>query len=305
MYTAMRQTWEEIGLDLAESAYTPIGQLDDREITTSLGKRLLMILSPYVFLQLTPQTTPVDPASGTTLHWVPLTELLPDILTTQPASEKKKSSRSAQSQPRPRWSSVTVDASTRLAPRHSPLIRLAVRMLVGNMTYPAIAIDPRATVSLCSALPDNTRAVDEKRARAEDGRPGIRRQSSFSTLRTTRGRTCGELKLWGLSLGMTLDLLALMTPPVGHSVLMPPGVEGAGVPVPVLAPSLTSVFPRFSYPDVNFWIWYVVCRFGVPDTDLFVGYVGFLENAIARSYGDGRRACARAEQTIGGESFCF
>ena len=44
---AMRQTWEEIGLDLAEASYTPIGQLDDREITTSLGKRLLMILSPF------------------------------------------------------------------------------------------------------------------------------------------------------------------------------------------------------------------------------------------------------------------
>jgi hypothetical protein len=24
-----------------------------------------------------------------------------------------------------------------------------------------------------------------------------------------------------------------------------------------VAPSLASVFPRFSYPDVNFWIWYV------------------------------------------------
>lgn len=43
----MRQTWEEIGLDLAEREYTCIGQLDDREITTSLGKRLLMILSPF------------------------------------------------------------------------------------------------------------------------------------------------------------------------------------------------------------------------------------------------------------------
>jgi hypothetical protein len=46
-HTAMRQTWEEIGLDLAESDYTCVGQLDDREITTSLGKRLLMILSPF------------------------------------------------------------------------------------------------------------------------------------------------------------------------------------------------------------------------------------------------------------------
>ncbi|KAG8791944.1 hypothetical protein FRC17_008690, partial [Serendipita sp. 399] len=47
LYTAMRQTWEEIGLDLAERTFTCIGQLDDREITTSLGKRLLMVLSPF------------------------------------------------------------------------------------------------------------------------------------------------------------------------------------------------------------------------------------------------------------------
>jgi hypothetical protein len=47
LYTAMRETWEEVGLDLAERDYLYVGQLDDREITTSLGKRLLMILSPH------------------------------------------------------------------------------------------------------------------------------------------------------------------------------------------------------------------------------------------------------------------
>ena len=33
-------------------------------------------------------------------------------------------------------------------------------------------------------------------------------------------------------------------------------------------PSLTSVFPRFSYPDVNFWIWCVsrfTRKFMAPD----------------------------------------
>lgn len=45
--SAMRQTWEEIGLDLADNEWSCVGQLDDREITTSLGKRLLMILSPF------------------------------------------------------------------------------------------------------------------------------------------------------------------------------------------------------------------------------------------------------------------
>lgn len=290
MYTAMRQTWEETGLDLAESAYTPIGQLDDREITTSLGKRLLMILSPYVFLQLTPQTTALDPALGTTLHWVPLTELLPDILTTS----KDKTKRGPR---RPRWSSVTVDASSRLAPRHSPFIRLAVRMLVGSMQYPALVIDPAATTVISAAAPADEKAIDEKRALVEGGQ-GLKRAGSFSKLRRRR---CHELKLWGLSLGMTLDLLAFMTPPADTGVLVPPDAEIVGVPV--LAPSLTSVFPRFSYPDVNFWIWYVVCADVVsliPRYMVLTESLGCSASGTARSSVGGRRAYAQAERTTEG-----
>lgn len=47
LYTALRETWEEIGIDLAEKDFIQVGRLDEREITTSLGKRLLMILSPF------------------------------------------------------------------------------------------------------------------------------------------------------------------------------------------------------------------------------------------------------------------
>lgn len=47
LFTAYRETWEEVGIDLAEKDFLEIGQLDDREITTSLGKRLLMVLSPF------------------------------------------------------------------------------------------------------------------------------------------------------------------------------------------------------------------------------------------------------------------
>lgn len=47
LYTAYRETWEEIGVDLAEREFIQVGRLDEREITTSLGKRLLMILSPF------------------------------------------------------------------------------------------------------------------------------------------------------------------------------------------------------------------------------------------------------------------
>lgn len=47
LYTAYRETWEEVGVDLAEREFVQVGRLDEREITTSLGKRLLMILSPF------------------------------------------------------------------------------------------------------------------------------------------------------------------------------------------------------------------------------------------------------------------
>ncbi|KAI0662488.1 hypothetical protein C8Q70DRAFT_562480 [Cubamyces menziesii] len=245
LYTAMRQTWEEIGLDLAESSYTPIGQLDDREITTSLGKRLLMILSPFVFLQLSPQTTPVDPSPGTTLHWVPLSALLP-----RPVGDG------------PRWSTVSVDASSRLAPRHSTVLRILVRLLVGSMKFPAILI-PASPYPSPSVIPENAdeKSIDAKRAHVEAAGAAhpLKREHS---LNFGARRPHGEetLKLWGLSLGMTLDLLAHMAPPEarrggGSAALLPPDAEAELRRVPVVAPSLASVFPRFGYPDVNFWIW--------------------------------------------------
>lgn len=250
----MRQTWEEIGLDLAESAYTPIGQLDDREITTSLGKRLLMILSPFVFLQLTPHTTSVDPAPGTTLHWVPIAELLPFREPAPPNSEKRSRPRAP---PRPRWSTVTVDASSRLAPRHSTVLRLLVRLLVGSMQFPAIVISPSVSAPPASSPYASGDEKSRDAAYVESG------SAPEPTRFRRRRRPSGELKLWGLSLGMTLDLLAHMAPPavgagagagVSMRALLPPDSEEM-MRVPVVAPSLTSVFPRFSYPDVNFWIW--------------------------------------------------
>lgn len=244
----MRQTWEEIGLDLAERDYTCIGQLDDREITTSLGKRLLMILSPFIFLQLSPHAPPPDPAPATTLHWTPLASLV------SPNAP-------------PRWSTVTVDAASRLAPKHSTALRLLVRLLVGSMQFPAILIEPSPSTTIPSpaytdAPPKLTQDILEK---------GIPSPASSRT----RARVPQNLKLWGLSLGMTLDLMSYMIPPVPSSAANAKGhvrsgassplsgvlhvpyqtAGGDGMRMEVVAPSLASVFPRFSYPDVNFWIW--------------------------------------------------
>jgi len=60
-------------VDLAEREFLQVGRLDEREITTSLGKRLLMILSPFGESPLHPwklakfsavflQTSPFSPA---------------------------------------------------------------------------------------------------------------------------------------------------------------------------------------------------------------------------------------------------
>lgn len=215
----MRQTWEELGLDLAERDFICIGQLDDREITTSMGKRLLMILSPFVFLQLTPTEPPMDLLPSISLHWTPLSTLV---------------------FPQNRWTQVSVDVASRIALRHSTALRVLVRILVGTMQFPALVLDQ---------IPSGP---------------------------SKRGRTPpkSQLKLWGLSLGMTLDLVSHMAPPPSnlarsransassHTSL----TSSNGMQIPfqamheqlrmeVVAPSLASMFPRFSYPDVNFWIW--------------------------------------------------
>ncbi|KAH7100206.1 hypothetical protein BKA62DRAFT_707122 [Auriculariales sp. MPI-PUGE-AT-0066] len=199
LYTAMRQTWEELGIDLAERDYVCVGQLDDREITTSLGKRLLMILSPFVFLQVTPHNAPVDPLPEISLHWVPLARL---------AIAK------------PTWSSVTADISVRMAPRY-PVLRKLIRLLLGSMKFAAIVLnDP----------------------------PSVKGKE-----RATAPQQQDVLKLWGLTLGMTLDLLALLHPPRRPKLPLEPDADGLfGLE---MAPSMASMFPRFSYPDVNFWIW--------------------------------------------------
>ncbi|KAF8225823.1 hypothetical protein L208DRAFT_1425357 [Tricholoma matsutake] len=233
LYTAMRQTWEEIGIDLAESQYTCIGQLDDREITTSLGKRLLMVLSPFVFLQLTPEAPLADPVQSTTLHWTPLASLVSPFTP-------------------PKWSSVTVDAASRIAPKHSIALRLLVRLLVGSMQFPAILLDTSSSSSLTD--PKSTKKHDI----LEKGIP-------------LSPQPTQTLKLWGLSLGMMLDLMSYMILPSRCSKFdgkadgnvmfdsplsrLPYQTDVEGLRVDVVAPSLGSVFPRFSYPDVNFWIW--------------------------------------------------
>jgi hypothetical protein len=171
--------------------------------------------TPLVFLQLTPHAPPPEPVPSTSLHWTPLSVLLGDI----------------------RWARVTVDAASRLAPRHARALRHLVRGLIGTMQFPAISLPSSPPTIMTSEKDPEGGQLSEK----------------------SRGRAAAhpqQLKLWGLSLGMTLDLVTAMVGPGPLALPDEEDVMGLGsAPGRVVPPSLTSVFPRFSYPDVNFWIW--------------------------------------------------
>ena len=153
-----------------------ISQLDNREITTSLGKQLLMILSPYIFLQVTPYTPLPDPAAATTLYWTPLSALV--------------SLRNP-----PKWSTVSVDASSCLTPRHSRALRLLVCVLVGSMEFPAIVLDfyLRFPPLTAKTVPHQVhpRAVDKT-----PNRPSLNLSNFIKSNLTNRERLPERFTVW-------------------------------------------------------------------------------------------------------------
>ncbi|KAK4698724.1 hypothetical protein P7C70_g7547, partial [Phenoliferia sp. Uapishka_3] len=214
----MRETWEEVGLDLAEKEWLCVGSLDDREITTSLGKRLLMILSPYVFLNTSPHTPlpELQESEVASAHWIPIEQL---------------------HAPQAQYGRVGIDIATRLAPRNA-VARFALKLLVGTMHF------------RCVLLPNSPCAIGQ-------------------TTPLLPNTVLPPLKLWGLTLGMTLDLLSSMAIPSSSSSgssptnlsTYPHAVSALDLPLPLsssmspLPPSTSSIFPTFSYPDINILIW--------------------------------------------------
>lgn len=188
MRTPFLHKIKEVGLDLAEKEWLSIGQLDDREITTSLGKRLLMILSPFVFLHTSP-ATPIPELQETEVasaHWIPL-ELL--------------------HAPLAKYGSVGIDISSRyvivlfrlarcifltpvslrpvssLAPRNA-VARVVLRMLVGTMKF------------RCVLLPNDPVAIGQISTEPEqpDGK-------------------APDLRLWGLTLGYVTAICFIVVGP--------------------------------------------------------------------------------------------
>ncbi|KAJ2956727.1 hypothetical protein NQZ79_g7467 [Umbelopsis isabellina] len=76
--TVVREVQEEVGLDLNSNDYVKLGCLDDREITSLLGGKPFMILSTFVYLQVSSESPQItrqnSEVAGT--HWIPLHHFL-------------------------------------------------------------------------------------------------------------------------------------------------------------------------------------------------------------------------------------
>lgn len=89
--------------------------------------------------------------------------------------------------PTPKWGLTSVDIASRLAPK-SPLVRAALRALVGKMDFKCVLL-PNAPVATAEQELEEEFGVGERRKEKEMKREDGERP---------------ELRLWGLTLGITL-----------------------------------------------------------------------------------------------------
>ena len=189
---AIRETREEVGLDLDSAACLRAGNLPERLVTTSWGRDVLMVLCPFIFV-LTGQNVPVvqpQPTEVAAIHWVSLRALLSPTLR---ASE-------------------AVDISARCAKQVGPTMRKLIRWTMGRMMFSAVRLLPTESV-YASSIPgfipteggDNLSTLSGW-AQAPFGVPSSnsvqKRQLTFQQ----------PLILWGLTLGVLADLLDQLPP---------------------------------------------------------------------------------------------
>ncbi|KAK4580355.1 hypothetical protein LTR86_000558 [Recurvomyces mirabilis] len=222
---AVRETWEEVGLDLGSYAIG-CGNLPQRLVTTHWGKKPLMVLCPYVFLLTTHSVPPLklQPTEVAATHWVPLRSLLAPSQRTV----------------------AFEDVSSRLANQETGVKKWMLSLILGKMMFAAINLLP--TESLHSAetpapdaavqLQDNRHSPPTWSSRAKALSSQIYRSDIFN--QNPAPPKEGPLLLWGLTLGVISDWLDLVPP---HNALT------------------LWTYPTFTPLDVRFWVWLMTYRF--------------------------------------------
>lgn len=222
---AVREAWEEVGLDV-EKYGIECGNLPQRLVTTHWGKKPLMVLCPYVFLLTTHNLPPLklQPTEVAATHWVPLRSL------------HAPSQRTV----------AFEDVSSRLANQETGVKKWMLSMILGKMMFAAINLLP--TESLHSAetpapdtgvqLQDNRHAQPTLSSRLRNVGSRLYSSDLFNQYQTPPKD--GPLLLWGLTLGVVSDFLDLLPP---HNALT------------------LWTYPTFTPLDVRFIVWLMTYRF--------------------------------------------
>ncbi|KAI9502482.1 hypothetical protein BX070DRAFT_235531 [Coemansia spiralis] len=182
--TAERETMEELGLDLRASGYVYLGQLDDT-CAYALFTRVMLVISPHVYLQLTKQTPPMTlSAEIASAHWVDFGHILRAV--DQPAKPFT-------------GINIPVDIASRVFPAccsSEPLWYKGFRMLFGRFHYTVLPLGYSKDNSVFGAPQLENIVIEEHR-----------RYSSV-----VRFSSDTELYLWGVSLCILGNLVDLSLP---------------------------------------------------------------------------------------------
>ncbi|RKF55053.1 Uncharacterized protein C14C4.10c [Golovinomyces cichoracearum] len=187
---AIRETAEEIGLDLSLSDALYIGNLPDRLVQTAWGTFPIMVLCPFVFLW-TKATVPplkLQPGEVASLHWVPLRTLL------SPSSRTYK----------------YVHTSDRFVQKGGILSRTILRYTLGLMQFSAVRLLPSESL-YCSSTKEFF--PKENLTKSEHKTSFISKIIGQSSTKWNDSFSRNEpLLLWGLTLGILVDFLNQLSP---------------------------------------------------------------------------------------------
>ncbi|EKG11282.1 hypothetical protein MPH_11627 [Macrophomina phaseolina MS6] len=185
---AVRETEEEVGIELTDDNSIPVGNLPERVVTTSWGKVPLMVLCPYIYLLTDPDPPALrlQPAEVGSTHWVSLRALLSPSQRTY-------------------WHE---DVSNRLAKQEVGIKRWFLRAMLGKMIFAAIRLIPSQS-KYCSTIPG---FVPEDNSEKASGRTLALSISQWWGGAEPASSTDTPLLLWGLTLGIMADFLDLIPP---------------------------------------------------------------------------------------------
>ncbi|KAF2432167.1 hypothetical protein EJ08DRAFT_556164, partial [Tothia fuscella] len=185
---AVRETWEEVGLELSDEQAIATGNLPQRVVTTSWGSKALMTLCPYIFLLTSHEIPPLklQPTEVASTHWVPLRALL---------SRKQRTY----------WYQ---DVAPAAKTKFFGLNRLFQRWLLGDMMFAAVKLVPSES-KFCTSIAE---FLEEEPLAHEDDTTNETVPLSLSPDNWRTVKSDASLLLWGLTLGVMGDFLDMLPP---------------------------------------------------------------------------------------------